>query len=93
MTADELVIDCEAEAGVLWPMSAGVEVPKSRKLVSVESVAARLYLEFEMKVSVAYMTETVEALLSGCCDVTTPAELTSLGARLDCGDWLSIGSD
>jgi hypothetical protein len=61
---EELVVACTAEAGVLWPASAGGEVPKSRKLVSVESVAARLCLGCEIKVSVAYKTETVGEVLS-----------------------------
>jgi hypothetical protein len=63
---EELVVSCTAEAGVLWPASAGGEVPKSRKLVSVESVAARLCLGCEIKVSVAYKTETVGEVLSDC---------------------------
>jgi hypothetical protein len=86
MLPGELVIDCEAEAGMLWPAVAGGEVPKSWKLVSGELSPARLCLDVDMKVSVACTTETVETLLSGFCDVTAPAELTSLGKTVDCSD-------
>ncbi len=89
MLPSELVIDCEAEAGMLWPVLAGVEVPKSWKLV-LELFAARLCLDVNMKGSVACTTETVEILLSGFCDITAPAELTSMGETVDCSDELVL---
>jgi hypothetical protein len=73
-----------------WPVVAGVEAPKFWKLVSRELSAARLCLDVEMKDSVACTTDTVETLLSGFCDVTAPAELTSLGEIVDCADELVL---
>ncbi len=90
MVPGELVIDCEAESGMLWPVVAGGEVPKSWKLVSGELSAARLCLDVDMKVSVACTTETVETLLSGFCGVTAPAELTSLCETVACSDELVL---